>query len=47
MTLCHELKVVDNMNDFRSLANDFRSLAHDLRYYEHLKVVVDINEFGS
>ena len=40
MTLCHELKVVDNMNDFRSLA-------HDLRYYEHLKVVVDINEFGS
>ena len=40
MTLCHELRVVDN-------TNESRSLAYDLKYYKHLKVVVDVNEFRS
>ena len=40
MTLCHELRAMDNMNDSGLLA-------HGSRYYEYLKVVVDMNDFGS
>ena len=26
--------------------NDSKSWAHDSRYYEHLMIVIDMNEFG-
>ena len=39
MTSYHELMVVDNMNNSRSWA-------YNSRYYEHLKIVVDMKEFG-
>ena len=39
MPLCHELRAMDNMNDYESLA-------HGSRYYKHLKVVVDMNDLG-
>ena len=40
MIMCHHLRVVDDMND-----SEF--WAHNSWYYEQLKAVVDMNDFGS